>query len=146
MTTGVRTSLPALGAAVERSTAYLATAVDPAIVELCRLRIAQIVAGSDAAPAPSSTTSAAGITSAQLQELATWDASAQFDPAQRASLQFAEYFCYSAQSVTDAHVAEVSAHLPPEKVLGLTVALWVTDSSTRLANFIDSLGIEGAAQ
>ena len=58
------------------------------------------------------------------------------DAEQKACLEFAEYFCYSAQSVTDEHVADVRAHLAPEKVLGLTSAFWLSDSFHRLSNFL----------
>jgi alkylhydroperoxidase family enzyme len=112
----------------------------PALVELCRLRIAQIVRGSDAALIDPSEAGAAGVTSAQLAELATWYTSDRFDATERACLQLAEYFCYSAQSVTDEIVAEVSANLTAEQVLALTNAIWVSDSSQRLHNFLESVG------
>jgi hypothetical protein len=136
--------LPGLGDAVGDYRAFLSTLVDPALLELCRLRIAQIVNGSDDVGAVSSAARAAGITDAHLQDLANWFVSERFDAAQKACLQLAEYFCYSAQSVTDDQFADVSAHLPAEQVLGLANALWVSDSSERLANFLESIGTREA--
>jgi alkylhydroperoxidase family enzyme len=131
---------PRLGEAINRYRALLSSFMRPALVELCRLHIAQIVRDSDAALIDPSEAETAGITPAQLAELATWYTSDQFDATERACLELAEYFCYSAQSVTDEHVAEVSAHLTAEQVLSLTNAIWVSDSSERLYNYLESLG------
>jgi len=118
--------------------------MQPALVELCQLRIAQIVRGADAVPIDGATAEKAGITPTQLAELATWYTSDQFDATERACLELAEYFCYSAQSVTEEQVAAVSAHLTAEQTLGLTNAIWVSDSSERLYNYLESLGVAEA--
>jgi alkylhydroperoxidase family enzyme len=135
---------PRLGGAIDRYFALLSSFMRPALVELCRLRIAQIVRGSDMAPISPSEAAAAGVSPDQLAELATWYTSDRFDAMERACLQLAEYFCYSAQSVTDEIVAEVSAHLTAEQVLALTNAIWVSDSSQRLYNFLESVGTREA--
>ena len=135
---------PRLGEASNRYLALLSSLMQPTLVELCRLRIAQIVRGSDTPPIDPSYAEAAAIAPAQLAELATWYTSDQFDATQRACLELAEYFCYSAQSVTDEHLAAVSAHLNAEQVLGLTNAIWVSDSSERLYNYLKSLGVTEA--
>ncbi len=137
---------PRLGEVISRYRALLSSLVRPALVELCRLRIAQIVRGSDTLLIDPSAAEAAGITHAQQAELATWYTSDQFDATERACLELAEYFCYSAQSVTDEHVASVSAQLTAEQVLGLTNAIWVSDSSERLYNFLESLGATEATR
>jgi alkylhydroperoxidase family enzyme len=131
---------PRLSGAIDRYVAVLSSFMRPALVELCRLRITQIVRGSDMAPLTPSEATAAGVAPAQLAELATWFTSDRFDATERACLQLAEYFCYSAQSVTDEIVAEVSSHLTGEQVLALTNAIWVSDSSQRLENFLESVG------
>jgi hypothetical protein len=133
---GVRVGeyVPALGQAVAEYHARAATLVDPTILALCRWRIAQIV---DETSTPFASEDL--LSAAQLRDLADWRASPHFDAAQRACLELAEYFCYAPQSVTDAHVAAVLEHLPAEHVLALTVALWVTDGSERLANFLTAV-------
>jgi hypothetical protein len=134
---------PRLGQAVDRYLALLSSFMRPALIELCRLRIAQIVRGSDMAlvsPSEADT----GVPPPQRAELTSWLTSDRFDATERACLQLAEYFCYSAQSVTDEIVAEVSARLTPEQVLALTNAIWVSDSSQRLYNYLESFGIREA--
>jgi alkylhydroperoxidase family enzyme len=131
---------PRLGEAITRYLAVLSSFMRPPIVDLCRLRIAQIVRGSEAAPIDPSEAEIVGVSQAQLAELADWYTSDRFDTTERACLQLAEYFCYSAQSVNDEIVAEVSAHLTAEQVLALTNAIWVSDSSQRLYNYLESVG------
>jgi len=138
---GIERYHPRLGLAVSRYVALLSAFMPPALVELCRLRIAQIVRGSDTPSISASEAQTAGISQDQLAELATWFTSDRFDASERACLQLAEYFCYSAQSVSDEIVAEVSAHLTAEQLLALTNAIWVSDSSQRLYNFLESVGI-----
>jgi hypothetical protein len=53
----------------------------------------------------------------------------------------AEYFCYTAQSVTDEQVERVSEHLSAEQILTLANGLWVFDASMRLANYLNGLEI-----
>ena len=118
--------LPIVAAAVDGCCDQLGAIVDPRLIALCRQRIAQIVAG--AADQPGS-------------ELAAWRDSDAFSALEKICLDLAEYFCYSAQSVTDEHVAAVLAQLPPEHVLALTNALWASDASARLSTFLTSLDI-----
>ena len=137
---GIERYHPALGEAVDRYHGLLSSFMRVPLVELCRLRIAQIVRGTDGVLIEPTAAEAAGITPRQLAELANWFDSDQFDATERACLQFAEYFCYSAQSVTDDHVGELSAHLTAEQILSLTNAIWVSDSSERLRNYLESVG------
>ena len=109
--------VPVVGEAVETFRQQQPTLIDPALMELCWERIGNIVSGS---------------------EIPT---SASVDARERACLELAEYFCYSPQSVTDAHVAEVLRHLSAQEVLALVTSLWVADASSRLSNFVDSLDI-----
>jgi hypothetical protein len=116
--------LPAVAAAVDGCCEQLGAIVDPRLIALCRQRITEIVDGA-----------------ADQGELAGWRDSAEFAAVEKACLELAEYFCYSAQSVTDEHVAAVLSQLPPEHVLALTNALWASDAAARLATFLTSLDI-----
>jgi len=109
--------VPTAGDAVGDFRAELSTLVDPELLELCWQRIGEIVEGTEAV-----------------------DASG-LDARQKACLQLAEYFCYSPQSVTDEHVAEVLRYLPAQEALALTTSLWVADASYRLSNFFTTLGL-----
>ena len=137
----VREFRPELAAAIESYHEFAASMVDPAVVELCKLRIAQIQRKLNGAIEPSPATRAAGLTDGQLRDLAFWQGSDQFDAQQKACLELAEYFCYTAQGVTDEQVEHVAEHLSTEQILTLTAGLWVTDASTRLATYLDSLGV-----
>ncbi len=128
----VRRLLPELADATGSSYSFFASLVDPVIVELCRLRIAQIVGSADQLRVPAADV----IDAEQLAELADWRTSTRFGAAQRACLEFAEYFCYSPESVTDEHVANLSPYLSAEQILSLTAALWVSDACYRLSNFL----------
>src|SRR5215207_8613085 len=141
VTNRVAASVPALAAAISSYQAFLDSVVEPGLVELCRLRVAQIVDGTDEPP-PRADGVGSIVSDDQLRELADWSTSDQFDATEKACLQLAEYFCYNAQSVTDEHVAHVSARLAAEQVLALTTSLWLADASARLANFLDSLDID----
>jgi alkylhydroperoxidase family enzyme len=131
----VRRLLPELADAAGSSYSFLASLVDPLIIELCRLRIAQIVGSVDLI----GVAAAVGIDAGQRAELADWRDSMRFDAAQRACLEFVEYFCYSPESVTDEHVANLSPFLSAEQILSLTAALWVSDAFYRLSNFLKLL-------
>jgi alkylhydroperoxidase family enzyme len=128
--------VPDLAHASAEYYAFLISLVDPVLVELCRLRIAQIVGSSEHL----GTQEVTGIDAGQLEDLAEWRDSARFDAAQQACLEFAEYFCYSSQSVTDEHVARLTPHLSYQQILGLTCALWISDAFHRMSNFLELIG------
>jgi hypothetical protein len=109
--------VPGLGQAIEAYWTDQAALVDPALLGLCRQRVAQITSGTDGAATETAV-----------------------NAAERACLQLAEYFCYSPQSVTDEHVADVLNHLPAEQVPGHS---WIVgrDASERLENFLETLEI-----
>ena len=137
----VRRFRPELAAAIEGYHGLAAAKLDPALVELYRLRIAQIQRKLNGPIEPVPSTRAAGITEAQLRDLAAWPDSDQFNAKQKACLELAEYFCHTAQGVTDEHFERLSQHLSAEQILTLTTGLWVCDASGRLANYLSSLGV-----
>jgi hypothetical protein len=110
--------------------AQLAALADPALVELCRLRITQIVGNAE------QMNGAVRIDAGQLAELAAWRDSDRFDAVQKACLEYAEYFCYSSESVKDEHVARLTPYLSAEQILSLTCALWISDAFHRMSNFL----------
>jgi hypothetical protein len=130
----VRRWMPDLADAAGEHYLYLASLVEPTLLELCRLRMTQII-GNSATIAPASALQS-NITADQLDALPEWRDSDRFDAIQKACLDFTEYFCHTAQSVTDEHVARLSAYLTAEQILGFTVALWVSESFHRLSNFL----------
>src|SRR5262245_24753310 len=90
----LRRVVPEIAEGAGAAHALLSSFVDPVTVELCRLRISQIVGGADQ-PAVASTAAQVGVTERQLRELPSFRSSDQFDDTQKACLEFAEYYCYS---------------------------------------------------
>ena len=137
----IRKLRPELAEALEQFRHFATSKVEPTILELCRLRVIQIHDGLQEPLRQTPATRAAGITDAQLRDLASWRESDRFNEAEKACLNVGEYFCYTAQAITDEHVAEVARHLSAEQVLTLTTSYWATDASSRLANFLSSLEV-----
>lgn len=137
----IRKLRPELAKAFEDFGEFAASKVEPAILELCRVRMIQIQGGLPERLFQTTATRAAGITDAQLRDLANWRESDQFDEAEKACLTLAEYFCYTAQAITDEHVIEVAKHLSSEQILTLTTSYWATDAANRFANFLSSLEV-----
>jgi hypothetical protein len=145
MTTGpVHGNCPELATNVEAYYPLLSEVVEPGLVELCRLRIAQLTGAAEAMI--TATGSGSVVPPRQLAELADWQSSTQYDAREKASLDYVEHFCYSAQAVSDAHVDALRAHLSAQQIFGLTVACWMSDSFHRLSNFLALLAPAEPAQ
>jgi alkylhydroperoxidase family enzyme len=84
---------------------------DPVLLELARLRIAKLLghAGELARRTPRAVE--AGLTEEKVAELAAWPTSPLFSARERACLMLTEQFVMDANSVTTAHVADVTEHL-----------------------------------
>jgi AhpD family alkylhydroperoxidase len=114
--------------------------VDPALVELCRLRIAQLVGCDAELDIRHDEARAAGLTEAKIAELRSWPTSEQYTDTDRAVLEFAEKFVIDASSVDDADCAALRAHLADPEIAALTTAVAVFDA---MARFQVALGIGG---
>jgi alkylhydroperoxidase family enzyme len=105
---------------------------DPVLLELARLRMAQLLR-SDAdlrlrfKPAVDS-----GLPETKVAELSRWSTSPLFTEPERAVVAFAELFTIDAHAVGEDECAAVTAVLPRPAVAGLTVALAIFEASTRL--------------
>jgi alkylhydroperoxidase family enzyme len=105
---------------------------DPVLLELARLRMAQLL-GSDAdlrlrfKPAAD-----AGLSETKVADLPHWPTSPLFTEAERAVVAFAELFAIDAHAVGDEQCAAVTAALPRAAVAGLTLALAIFEATTRL--------------
>ena len=105
--------------------------LDPVLVELCRIRIAQLVeSGVDAAlryrPAVE-----AGLTEAKLAELTDYPTSPLFSERERAVLEFTEQFVIQSSSISDDDCARLQEHISPAEFIYLTKALSVMDQFAR---------------
>ena len=105
-------------------------AVDPGLLEVCRLRIAMLQGDTAelARRAPH-----ANVDEAKIAELASWPDSPRFTEAERACLAFTEQFVADVSSLTRADVDAVLAHLDPEAAYGFVTALLALDEHQRLS-------------
>jgi hypothetical protein len=101
------------------------TSTDPALLELCRLRIAMLLRNTEG-------TTSTMLDPAVVEALASWPTSPLFTGAQRACLAFTEQFVLDVGSMTDAQVDAVTAELGPERVADFVHALLVVEQRQRL--------------
>ena len=105
--------------------------IDPVVLELCRLRIAQIVRCERELATRTPAAAAAGLDEAKIAELPQWPSSPSYSDAERAAIAFAEMYVIDPGSVTDAQCAEVTARFTPPEVAVLTTAIAVFDAMAR---------------
>jgi alkylhydroperoxidase family enzyme len=115
--------------------------VDPTLLELCRIRVAQILGceGEERRRTPQAV--AAGLDEARVAALADWQRSPMLTEVERACLRLTDGFVLDPHGVRDADAAAVAAHLSPREMMALIEALAVFDGFTR---FRLILGLEGA--
>jgi alkylhydroperoxidase family enzyme len=104
---------------------------DPVLVELCRVRIAQLVESAFDLSLRYEPAQAAGLDEAKLAELTQYPESELFSERERAVLEYAEQFAIQSSSITDDDVQRVQAHLTAEEFVFLTKALGVIDQFAR---------------
>lgn len=114
--------------------------VEPTLLELCRIRVAQLLGCAGEARRRTPAAVAAGLDEARVAALAGWPRSPLFSPAERACLRLTEGFVLDPHGVSDAEAAAVAAHLPPPEMMALIEALALFDGFTR---FRLILGVEG---
>ena len=133
-TLGLRPELRADLAAFERLL-WESGSVDPTLLELCRLRIAQLLGWEPEVRRRGP----ADIAESKRAALETWRRSGAFTPIERACLELAEGFVLDPHGVSEADVGAVAAHLEPAAVVLLVEALAFFDGFTR---FRAILGVE----
>lgn len=113
--------------------------VDLVILELCRLRVAQLHRADGEVAIRYEPALEAGLTEEKVSALPGWPTSPLFSPAERACLAFAEKFVIDVHSITDADASAVTEHLGPEAMVAFTLALGLLDGFGR---FRLSLGLD----
>jgi alkylhydroperoxidase family enzyme len=116
--------------------------LDPVLLELCRLRIAELHGCASERRVRYEPARAAGLSEARIAALEDWRRGDLFSAAERACLAFAESFALAVQAIGDEDVAELAAHLSPAEIVALCEALAVFDGFTR---FRVLLGVDGEA-
>jgi alkylhydroperoxidase family enzyme len=117
--------------------------VDPVLLELCRLRVAQLHEA--AWPLSTRTPEAreAGLDEAKLAELAEWWRSPAFTGLERACLRFAEQFVMDAKGMNDEEARPVIEALGDAGTVAFVEALALFDG---FARFCRMLGVEPRAE
>ena len=116
--------------------------VGPVVLELCRLRIAQLLECESELRLRYEPARAAGLAESKIALLDRWPTAPEFTDAERACLGYAEQFVLDAHGVTDAQAAEVTAHLTAAGLVALTQALALFEG---FARFRQILGVEPEA-
>jgi alkylhydroperoxidase family enzyme len=105
--------------------------VDPVLLELCRIRIAELVESAFDQSMRYQPAREAGLTEEKIAAVARYPESALFSDRERAALEYAEQFVIQSSAITDDDVRRVQAQLTAEEFIYLTKALGVMDQFAR---------------
>lgn len=105
--------------------------VAPVILELCRLRVAQLLGCEAELRLRYEPARAAGLDEAKIALLTRWPTAPAFTDAERTCLGYAEQFVLDVHGITDPQAAEVTAHLTPAGLVALTEALALFEGFAR---------------
>lgn len=136
---------PDIAAHLEEVHAAAWRAVDPVLLELCRLRIAALLGCDAEVAARTAAARDAGLQEVTVAELAQWPTSGRFGSRERACLALCEHFVIDVASVPDELAYDVAAHLGADGLADLVAALLVVEQRQRLRMAWAALGLAGAA-
>jgi alkylhydroperoxidase family enzyme len=105
---------------------------DPVLLELARLRIAQLLRSDGDLRLRFKPAVQAGLDEAKIAEIRHWPTSGRFSEVERAVLAFTEQFVIDAHAMGDEQCAAVTTALDRRSVAGLTMAVAVFEATTRL--------------
>jgi alkylhydroperoxidase family enzyme len=113
--------------------------LDPVVLELCRLRCAQLLRCQEALATRTPMAVEAGLDEQLVAALPEWPHRAEFSDLQRACLAFAEQFVLDPHGVSEEQRAAARAHVGDAGLVALAEALAIFDG---FARFRTILGIE----
>jgi AhpD family alkylhydroperoxidase len=105
--------------------------LDPVLLELCRLRVAQLTGCAAELAVRSRPAVEAGLCEEKIARLEDWERSPGFTASERACLLFTEKWVLDVGSITDADAAAVSQRLGSEGTVALCEALAILDGFAR---------------
>jgi AhpD family alkylhydroperoxidase len=111
--------------------------LDPVVLELCRLRVAQLLRCDAALESRTPEAVDAGLTEDDVAALADWCNDARFSDAQRASLAVAEQFVLDPHGVSAQQRADVVTHFGDAGLVALVEALAIFDGFSRFRTILD---------
>ncbi|MBY0278849.1 carboxymuconolactone decarboxylase family protein [Candidatus Binatia bacterium] len=107
-------------------------ATDPLLLELCRLRLAQLLGLDPASRRPAPAAIAAGLDPARVSELARWPTSPLFGTRERAALAFAEQWFLDPSGMTDDDCAVLRGAIGEPGCAAFTMGLALSEAMLRL--------------
>jgi alkylhydroperoxidase family enzyme len=107
-------------------------ASDPLLLELCRLRMAQLLGRDAAALQRDPAATRAGLSDAHVADLARWPTSSKFDARHRAALAFAEQWFLDPSGMRDEDCAALRAALGEPGCASFTMGLALVEATLRL--------------
>jgi len=113
--------------------------LDPVLVELCRVRVAQMVESSFDLSVRYSRAIEAGLPEQKVAALADYPTSPLFTDRERTALEFTEQWVIQSSSITDEDVERLLTALSPEEFIYFCKALSLMDQFAR-ANAIFEIG------
>ena len=105
--------------------------VSPVILEMCRLRVAQILGCTAAFERRTPEATAAGLDETLVASLARWTADPSFDSRTRACLEYAEQLLVDARGVDDEQARDVITEIGEGGFLVLTYACGLFETTQR---------------
>ena len=108
-----------------------ADAIEAPLLELVRLRIAQILDAPVELERRSPAAVAAGLDESMVDDLSNWPTSPKFDERQRAVLSWSEQWVIDPEQITDEDAIRLRASLSDKECAVLSTALAVFESLTR---------------
>lgn len=105
--------------------------MDPAVLELCRLRVAQLLGCDTETRIRSRPALDAGLTEEAVAALRTWPTAVLFDDTTRACIGFAEQFVIDPALIGDEQRAEVRGAIGWHRLVGLALAVATFDGFDR---------------
>jgi alkylhydroperoxidase family enzyme len=105
---------------------------DPVVLELVRLRVAQLVGCVEQQAVRYALPREHGLTEERAAAVSHWAADPAFSEAERVALAFAELFVIDVHAITDGDVDALRRHLSDVEIVGLCNALAVWDGFMRV--------------
>ena len=104
------------------------TTTDPTLLDLVRLRLAQLMV---------TRAELAGVDPDLLGDLERWDSSPRFSGRERAALAYAEQYHYDHRVLSDELKRDLATHLSRREVVNFVWALHLNDSYLRILTLLD---------
>ena len=119
--------------------------VDPVLLELCRLRIAQLHGAAHPLSIRTPEAVAAGLDEAKIARLAEWWKQPGFTELERAGLRLTEQFVLDAKGMSDDEARPVVAALGDAGTVAFVEALAIFDGFGRFCRMLDVQPVEESA-